>query len=105
MKYLKTIDNVTASAWVRTLDIGTLGVVTRRQTGVCPVQRRVERRGGGRAVIRHRSVSGWRCRCRGSVAVEAVPGGKQRKASDGHQGSSGASLVAVGGSEEAFLKL
>ena len=37
--------------------------------------------------------------CRGSA------GGKQRKASDGHQGSSGASLVAVGGSEEAFLKL
>ena len=47
---------------------------------------------------------------RGSVeAVQrqctAVPGGKQRKASDGHQGSSGASLVAVGGSKEAFLKL
>ena len=79
MKYLKTIDNVTASAWVRTLDIGTLGVVTRRQTGVCPVQRRVERRGGGRAVIRHRSVSGWRCRCRGSVAVEAVPGESRGK--------------------------
>ena len=73
MKYLKTIDNVR----VRTLDIGTLGVVTRRQTGVCPVQRRVERRGGGRAVIRHRSVSGWRCRCRGSV--KAVPGESRGK--------------------------
>ena len=73
MKYLKTIDNVR----VRTLDIGTLGVVTRRQTGVCPVQRRVERRGGGRAVIRHRSVSGWQCRCRGSV--EAVPGESRGK--------------------------
>ena len=67
-------------------------MVTRRQTGVCPGQRRVERRGGGEGVIMHGSVSGlWQCRGRG----------KQRKASDGYQGSSRASLVAVGG----FLKI